>query len=106
MRDVLLHSNAGVVFLETLDEGWDGVEGGAAEGRRRFDGCLRGHVVFGPLEVAAWFYCSVLETRMWETSDNKHSAFVSCSKIWGQEAICFVLGKKGQRACMYGDWIL
>lgn len=33
MRDVLLHSDAGVVFLEALDEDWDGVERGAAKGR-------------------------------------------------------------------------
>ena len=65
LGDVLLHSDSGVVFSKALDEGWDAVEGGAVEGGGRFDGCLRGHVVFGPLEVAAWFYCSVLEKGMW-----------------------------------------
>ena len=63
-RDVLLHSDSGVVFLEALDEGWDGVEGGAAEGGGRFDVCLRSHVVFGPLEVAAWFCCSTSEENL------------------------------------------
>ena len=65
MRGVLLHSDSGVVFLEALNEGWDGVEGGAVEGGGRFDGCIGSHVVFGPLEVAAWFYCSVSEKEMW-----------------------------------------
>ena len=64
MRDVLLHSDSGVILLKALYKGRDGVEGGAAEGGGRFDVCLRGHVVFGPLEVAAWFYCSMSEQNV------------------------------------------
>ena len=52
---LLLHSDSAVFPLEPLHECRDGVEGGGAKRRGRFDGGLCRHVVFGPLEVATRF---------------------------------------------------
>ncbi len=55
VRDVLLASDSCVLLLESLHECRNSFEGGGAEGRGCFDCTMRRHVVFGPLEVAAWF---------------------------------------------------
>ena len=56
-KEVLLRANSSMFFhlLESLHECWDGVKGGRAERRVCFHCSLRGHVILGPLEVAAWF---------------------------------------------------
>ena len=100
-----MHSDSGVIFLETLDESWNGVEGGAVEGGGRFDVCLRGHVVFGPLEVAAWFYCSVLENECGRQVMTVVGLFLA-QKSADRKLYTFVLLKQGHVAYMYGDWVL
>ena len=51
-----LLSNARFSAFERLGECGDGVEGGSGEGRVGEEGAVGCHVVFAPLEVAAWFF--------------------------------------------------
>lgn len=54
--DLPLLSNARLAAFERLGECGDGVESGGREGGIGEEGAVGCHVVFAPLEVAAWFF--------------------------------------------------